>query len=374
MALRIAGHNIEMIAAALTLAGVDSLDGVQLLDGGVVAALHHPPINPAYPALLGNIADQKTLAALQRVLLNQYPGQFAVRLLRTVGTAAARAQILPLAEIAANPPDEATLLYVPALGQGASFEQFQEVIAHLRAPEGCPWDRQQTHSSLRQYLLEETYEVLETLDRGDITALQEELGDLLLQIVLHTQIAIDNGEFRMTDVLRHICDKMIRRHPHVWSDVAVQNADEVLVNWQVIKQREKAANGQANGSLLDGVPKTLPALMLAYQYQARAAKVGFDWDKIEGVRAKISEELDEVMAATTDAERAEELGDVLFVLVNWARWLNVEPESALRDTVAKFYRRFSFVEQRVRESGQPMTGYTLAELDVFWAEAKAKGL
>jgi tetrapyrrole methylase family protein/MazG family protein len=269
-----------------------------------------------------------------------------------------------------------TSLYVPALGGMSSFEQFQEIIAHLRAPEGCPWDRKQTHESLRKYLLEEAYEVLETIDQNDTDELYRELGDVMLQIVLHTQIAIDDGEFKMTDVLRHVNEKMVRRHPHVFATTVVSDADEVVTNWEAIKAQEKAANGKTEEaeSLLDSIPKALPALLWAYQSQDRAAHVGFDWKVIDDVRAKIEEELDEIFQAETDDERMKEFGDLLFVLVNWGRWLKIDAENALRLTNAKFYRRFSHVEARVRETNKPMTDFSLEELDAFWDEAKAKGL
>jgi tetrapyrrole methylase family protein/MazG family protein len=365
----------NLIEPALTLLGIEITDGLQLLDGSSLAGMYHPPINPDFPALIGNVHSRQTASELQRVLLNQYPGDFPASLVHNPGTAGAQVESLPLSEIDESALiDSATLLFVPPLGEMSSFEQFQEVIAHLRSPEGCPWDRKQTHMSLRQYLLEEAYEVLEAIDQDDPKALAEELGDLMLQIVLHTQIAIDDGEFYMTDVMRHVNQKMIRRHPHVWSTATVTDAEEVVLNWQAIKQQEKAENGNGDQSLLDSIPKTLPALMLALEYQARAAKVGFDWDEIGDVRAKINEELDEALAATTAEERADEIGDVLFVMVNWARWLKIDPESALRDTSAKFYRRFSFIEQRVRETGKQMTDYPLAQLDAFWDEAKDNGL
>jgi tetrapyrrole methylase family protein/MazG family protein len=257
----------------------------------------------------------------------------------------------------------------------SSFEQFQEVIAHLRAPEGCPWDREQTHRSLRQYLLEEAHEVLEAIDAGDSKALAEELGDLLLQVVLHTQIAIDDGEFRMGEVISYINRKLIRRHPHVWGDVAVSGAGDVLRNWEALKAEEQAENGgKQRESLLDGVPKGLPALLQAYQYQAKAAKPGFDWDKVEDVVAKVREEIDELAAADSDEEQAKEAGDLLFAVVNWLRWLKVEPESALREANAKFYRRFRYIEEAVAENGKPMKEHSLAELDALWDEAKGKGL
>lgn len=365
----------KLIEQALTLLDVDITDGLQILDASHLAAMYHPPINPDYPALITNIHSQPVASEVKRVLFNQYAGDFSVTLVYQAVEDTPQVETVPLLEIDKSTQlNPATLLFVPTIAEMSSFEQFQEVIAHLRSPEGCPWDRKQTHKSLRQYLLEEAYEVLEAIDQEDTQALAEELGDLMLQIVLHTQIAIDNGEFRMTDVMRKINQKMVRRHPHVWSTSTVDDAEEVVLNWQAIKQQEKAENGKGDQSLLDSIPRSLPALMLALEYQARAAKVGFDWDVIDDVRAKINEELDEALAAETPEERADEIGDVLFVMVNWARWLKIDPESALRDTSAKFYRRFSFIEQRVRESGKPMTDYTLAELDAFWDEAKSNGL
>jgi tetrapyrrole methylase family protein / MazG family protein len=211
-------------------------------------------------------------------------------------------ELLPLFEIDRSQHiAHLTSLYIPALGNMSSFERFQEIIAHLRAPEGCPWDREQTHESLKRYLLEESHEVLEAIDNADSQSLAEELGDLLLQVVLHTQIAIDEGEFNMTDVLRHVNAKMIRRHPHVWGDVSADNPDQVVTNWEALKKQEHVQNGKMRESLLDGIPKGLPALMQAHEYQRKAAKPGFDWERIEDVEAKVREELDEIKAARLGA-------------------------------------------------------------------------
>ena len=181
-------------------------------------------------------------------------------------------------------------------------------------------------------------------------------------------------EFKMTDILQQINRKMIRRHPHVWGDVTVNGAEDVLVNWDQLKKQEHTEQGVKRESLLDGIPKGLPALMQAYEYQAKAAKPGFDWERIDDVIAKVREELDEVVKAETDAARAEEMGDLLFVLVNWARWLKVEPETALREANAKFYRRFRYIEDRLAEQGKALTDSNLAEMDALWNEAKGKGL
>ncbi len=366
-------NGISFVEPTLALLGVDALDGLQILDGISVGAMHHPPINPDTPALLGQVYSTALASEIKLTLMNQYPDDFEVVLIHAAGTSDAVTERLPLHEIDHSPHiGHMTALYVPALGGMSSFEQFQEIIAHLRAPEGCPWDREQTHDSLRRFLIEEAHEVLEAIERDDPQALAEELGDLLLQIVLHTQIAIDDGEFYMSDVLRHVNAKMIRRHPHVWGTTEVAgNPQQVVANWEALKRQEKADAGKSDESLLDSIPKGLPALLQSFQYQARAAKVGFDWPQVAEVIAKVREEMDEVQAATTDDERAEELGDLLFVVVNWARWLDVEPETALRRANAKFYRRFRYIEQQVAAQGKAMTDYTLAELDALWDEAKA---
>lgn len=366
---------ISFVEPVLKLVGQDALDGLQILDGIAVAAMHHPPVNPDYPALLGQVYSRDLASNLKLTLMNQYPEDFLVNLVHAAGTDGGFIEALPLYEIDRSPHiRHMTALYLPALGQMSSFEQFQEIIAHLRAPEGCPWDRNQTHLSLRRYLLEETHEVLEALDAEDPRALAEELGDLLLQVVLHTQIAIDDGEFKMTDVLSHVNRKLIHRHPHVWGDVRVSGADDVLSNWDKLKQQEKAAQATPRESILDGVPKGLPALMVAHEYQRKAAKPGFDWKRVDDVIAKVREELDELQAADTDSDRAEEMGDLLFVLVNWARWLGVEPETALREANRKFYRRFRYIEETAAANGKKLEDHSLAELDALWNEAKAKGL
>ena len=318
-------NGISFVEPMLALVSVDALDGLQIVDGIEIAAMHHPPLNPDMPALIGQVYSRQVASDVKLTLMNQYPDEFTVHLIHAAGTTDALVEVVPLYEIDRSPQiSHMTSLYLPALGEMSSFEQFQEIVAHLRAPEGCPWDRKQTHESLRPYLLEETYETLDAIDSGDTDALYEELGDLLLQIVLHSQIAIDDGQFNMTDVLRHINHKMIRRHPHVWGDVAVSGADDVLVNWEALKRQEKNDNGKGDESLLDSIPRQLPALLQANQYQQRAAKVGFDWDDIADVYAKIEEELVEIQAALDDPDALKaEFGDLLFALVNWGRWLKI---------------------------------------------------
>jgi tetrapyrrole methylase family protein/MazG family protein len=224
---------------------------------------------------------------------------------------------------------------------------------------------------LRTNLLEESYEVLTALDADDPAALCEELGDLMLQIVLHAQIASELGEFKMTDVLAGIHHKIVRRHPHVFGELKLDSSDRVVRNWEALKAAERRANGENEiKGLLEGVSKALPALAQAQAYQARAARVGFDWHEIAPVVEKVREELDELLHAGDGNEREDELGDLLFAVVNLARWYKVDAESALRRTNERFYRRFKYIEEKARQSGRDLHQMSLEEMDVLWEEAK----
>lgn len=250
----------------------------------------------------------------------------------------------------------------PAIGP--AFTALVDVIAHLRGPDGCPWDREQTHQSLRRYLLEETYEALEAIDAGDLTALREELGDLLLQVLLQAQIATESGAFDISEVVAGIHDKLIRRHPHVFGDLELSDVDQVLRNWEHFKEAEKG-----NGALT-GVPHSLPALAQAEELQSRAARLGFDWPQIEGVLDKIGEELEELRAAGQAADRQRELGDLLFALVNYARWIGADPETALRESNHRFRTRFAHMDRAARHAGQQLDQMGIDELDRLWEAAK----
>jgi len=248
---------------------------------------------------------------------------------------------------------------------------FEELIAFLRAPEGCPWDKKQTHDTLRKYLLEETYEALDALDQHDMEGLKEELGDIVLQIALHAQIATENHEFNMADILEGINRKIVYRNPHVFGDAAVDGVKGVLQNWEKLKEKERAEKGiEAEKGLLDGIPQSFPALAQAQTIQDRAARVGFDWSEIDPVMDKVLEEFDEVKTAPNEVERAKELGDLLFAVVNLVRWYKVDAESALRGTNQKFRRRFAYIEKNSRELQKPMQEMTLEEMDGYWNEAK----
>jgi tetrapyrrole methylase family protein/MazG family protein len=364
---------LSFIEPALTALGLDALDGLQVFDALEMAHAHYPRIDPDRPALLAQVYNRAIASDVKLTLLNQYRPEHEVALLQAVGTEFEQIIRLPLAEIdRRDDVAHLTTLFVPATSPASGFLSFQETIAHLRAPEGCPWDREQTHQSLRRHLLEETYEVLAALDDDDPVALCEELGDLLLQIALHAQIAIESEEFRLTDVVAGIEAKIRRRHPHVFGEVKVNNAGEVTRNWELIKQTEAKANGKASAdsSALDGIPRGLPALAAAEMIGSKAARVTFDWRSIDGVFDKIAEELREVRSADNDLDRADELGDVFFALANLARWLKIDPEAALRQANAKFSARFRMLERLAREKDQVLPGLSEPELDALWNEAK----
>lgn len=267
---------------------------------------------------------------------------------------------------------------------GRLFEALVALQAHLRSPLGCPWDRKQTHQSLRTYLLEETYEVLDALEAGEDGKLADELGDLLLQVVFHAQLAAEAGRFDIRDVIERIHTKLVRRHPHVFGDARAKTAAQVLKNWEHLKLEERreqrsasAAGAGAGHSLLDGVPRTLPALLEAYQLTRRASRVGFDWDEIEGLLEKLKEETAELRETLAGADRArleEEVGDLLFVAVNVARFLDVDPEIALKKANHKFVTRFKAMEQRAAREGRRLAEVPKDELETLWEVSKGKRL
>lgn len=273
-----------------------------------------------------------------------------------------------------------------AKSAGIWFERLVKLQARLRAPNGCPWDIEQTHLTLRTYLIEEAYEVLEALESGDDTKFAEELGDLLLQVVFHAQIAGERGRFTAADVVREIHQKMVRRHPHVFGEKRVKSATEVLKNWEQIKVQERRERSAKQGtipggepektppSLLDGIPHTLPAVMQGFQLTRRASRIGFDWENVEGVIEKLQEELGELhnaQRAQSSEQIEDEIGDVLFAAVNLARFLKIDPEIALKRTNAKFMSRFREMERIARASGRALADVPRAEMESFWKQAKA---
>jgi len=259
---------------------------------------------------------------------------------------------------------------------GEAFTRLVTLVARLRAPGGCPWDREQTHASLKPMAIEEAYELLEAIDEGHDDSLVGELGDLLLQVVFHAQIGAEEARFTAKDVADRVSEKMVRRHPHVFAFDQARTSGEVLRNWETIKAAERQAKGEKDGSMLDSVSKTHPAVMEAFQISTKAARVGFDWEDAKGVLRKLDEEVEELRNALRPggSSRAaeEEMGDLLFVVVNLARKAGVDPESALKAANRKFRRRFRHVENRLRENGRSPAESSLAEMEAYWSEAKVQ--
>lgn len=262
------------------------------------------------------------------------------------------------------------LLYTAMMAE-SEFEKLVAIMTALRGEKGCPWDKEQTKESLKPFLVEETYEVLEAIDEGNPEKIKEELGDLLFQIIFHCQIAKERNEFDMNDVIHTISEKMIGRHPHVFGGATYETSEEVLKQWEDRKKEE----GKSRESILEGIPKELPSLLRAHRIQARASRVGFDWKQVGDVLQKLDEELREFRAALRRKDQREiedELGDVFFVLVNISRFVGVNPEDALRKTISKFISRFRYIEMKAAESGKSLSAMSLEEMDALWEEAKGK--
>lgn len=257
---------------------------------------------------------------------------------------------------------------MPAPDELSRYAALRDIVARLRAVDGCPWDREQTHDSLKPYLLQEAYEVLAALDEGNLAALPEEMGDLLFQILIHAQLAEEAGEFAMTDVLAALSDKLVRRHPHVFGETKLESAGEVVEQWDRLKRDER----EPASSALAGVPRVLPALAYAQELMSRAGRAGFEWPDKGDVLLKLAEEIAELERAEDQRQRTEEFGDVLINLVNYARFSGIDAEEALRLAANKFRARFEKVETMARAAGRPMTEMTIGELLELWAKAKVR--
>lgn len=351
---------------------IDPIEGFQLLDG---TSFNMHDINMRQHILIAQVYDTFSASEVKLTLMEKYDDEYPVTVVTAAGSSQEKLITVPLYELDQSVEvDNLTTIYVPpvksqedALRDWATFRQ---IIATLRGPNGCPWDQKQTHESLKKYLLEEAHEYLAAVDAEDDFAMIEELGDVLLQVFLNAQIGEDLGYFTLEDVLASISEKMIRRHPHVFSDVSVEDADDVVANWDLIKAEEK---GTSDKPLLEEEYRASSSLQTAYNYQKRAAKVGFDWPDVAGAWDKFAEEWqefrDEVTKGSADT-RLDEFGDVLFTLVNLARFYKLSPEEAMLHANEKFARRFGYVEEKVKESGKPFSAYTLEQLDAFWNEAK----
>jgi len=360
----------------LARAEVDPRAGVQIADTAHLAAI---AFDPTLPLLLLAATDTATGGAALPALPGRQLGRGALGVMRDLYPPVhALRRLRDGTHVALETLDEAALAaddwVVPALEPTeslASPHAIAAIAARLRAPDGCPWDRRQTHASLRTYVLEEAYEAVDAIETGAPADLAEELGDLLLQVILHAQLAAEEGAFDLTDVYRSISSKLIRRHPHVFGDVQVSGVGQVLANWERIKAEERSDAGR-DGSPFAGVARALPALPASREIQERASALGWDWPTVEGVWEKVREELGELRAAADDDERVRELGDLLFVLVNLARWLGIDPEEALRSANRSFIARLEAAMALAEGRGISAGDLDPAERDRLWEEIKRR--
>lgn len=396
--------------------GIDPIAGLQIIDAQDFAEIASAG---QHPLMITQVYSQMVAGDLKIALMDVLPDEYEIYFLRNLGLPDEECRPIKLFELDRQPNiDHLTSAYIPPMAEGAEntvfekvddaeavpgiitygeneddfaeedeeegyaedflpeagFDDFDiqplaDVMRTLREPGGCPWDREQTHKSIRSNMIEEVYEYLEAVDADDVDGMREELGDVLMQVVFHARMAQEAGRFDLQDVIDEVVDKLIRRHPHVFGDTHVDNSNDVLVNWEAIKKQEK----QERKHVLDGVSQGLPALLRAYKLQSKAAKVGFDWQDSASVWAKVQEELGELQEALQAGDKAaaeSELGDVLFAVVNYARHNGIEPEVALDGTNNRFASRFNYVEKQVEASGKKWQNFNLNELDEFWNQAK----
>ena len=389
--------SMSFLDLAYVALGIDPIAGLRIIDAQDFGAIADAG---QYPLMITQVYSQLVASDLKIALMENLPDEYELYFLRNMGLEDEECRPVKLFELDRQPKiDHLTSVYIPPMGEDenmpcgimafgedeeeeavedmvdtASFDDVDiqplvDVMRTLREPGGCPWDREQTHASIRSNMIEEVYEYLEAVDAEDTEGMREELGDILMQIVFHARMAEEAGRFDLQDVIDEVVDKLIRRHPHVFGETKVTGSDEVLVNWEAIKKTEKTERKH----VLDGVTQGLPALLRAYKLQSKAAKVGFDWPDVKGVWDKVQEELAELQEALASGDRAaaeNELGDVLFALVNYARHQKIEPEVALNGTNNRFAKRFAHVESCVEASGKAWQDFSLDELDQFWDEAK----
>ena len=373
---------LEPVCSALELDPLAS--GLQIVDATALASLGADEIAgtiiPTTPLLVAQVYNRRLASAVKLALGEIYPDEWSVRLVRVADDDGAETVVdLPLYELdRSNLANHLSTLYVPPRDLMAALrlpETLRYITMRLRRePDGCPWDRQQTHQTLTHYVREETYEVIEAIEENNMEKLAEELGDLLLQVYLHAEIGRQEGEFSIGDVFEQVNAKLIRRHPHVFGEVKVNSAGQVVQNWEAIKKQERAAAGkdvQAE-SVLDRMPQASPALVIAQEYGKRIASVGFEFDRLENVIDKLHEELTELQEAETPEHQREELGDVLFMVTEIARWLRIDAEETLRLAIRKFRRRVQAMETFARQEGRALTSYSTAEWDELWIRAKVE--
>ncbi|WP_313894751.1 nucleoside triphosphate pyrophosphohydrolase [Psychrobacillus sp.] len=360
---------LDPIFAALR---IDPIEGFQLIDG---TSFKRDDIQMGSHVLIGQVYDAFSASEVKLTLMEKYPDEYEVTIVTAAGSTAEKLTKVPLYELdRVMELDNLTTLYVPPIHDQQDrlkeWQTLRQIVADLRGPNGCPWDKEQSHTTLKKYAVEEVYELLQAIDEEDDEHIVEELGDVLLQVFLHAQIGEDDGYFSMEDVLHSISEKMIRRHPHVFGDIVANNTEEVLHNWQQIKSEEKR---DASESLLNGEIRADSSLLTSFNYQKKAAKVGFDWPNVAGAWEKFEEELSEWKKELEDGTKdtqVDELGDILFTIVNLARFYNLSPEQAMIQANEKFKRRFRFVELSVKQGKGDFSSYNLDELEQFWQEAK----
>lgn len=342
-------------------------DNCAVFDAQQILSLHHMPVPPNMTIVL---RSPKSFEKLSEILSQEYPLDHLCEIYYEDSKGTVAPVKIKISQLAGETqPKTAVALAIPPLNENRSFEYFQHIIATLRAPGGCPWDRKQTHQSLRDDFLQEAYELLDGLDRLDLETIREELGDVLLHVVIQAQIAQENGEFNMGDVLSTISEKLIFRHEHVFAKSEKLTPDEIISRWEQIKLRERHKANKDKG-LLEGISIAMPALSMSFSYQKRAAKAGFDWDTVDQIWSKLYEEIDEFKRAENHEDRMEELGDILFTIVNLARRFDLDPETALRSSNLKFQRRVQYVEKRAAELGKNLFEMPLSEKDHYWDEYK----
>lgn len=367
-------RGLSFFEPTVAAVGLDGMDGIQVYDAIAVAQHLHAPVNPDAPLVLGQVFSRMLASELKLALMAVYAPDYTVQLIHGAGTDSERVEALPLHEIdRSDQIGNLTSLYVPARETIGSLEHFADTIAILRSPNGCPWDREQTPQTMRSDFIEEVFEAIDALDRDDVDDLRDELGDVLLHIVMQTQMATEAGDFTLTDVIAGIDAKIKRRHPHVWGDAEVETVSDLNKTWAAIKTQEKAEKGATEPeSVLANIPAGMPALQRSQKIQGRARKVGFDWPDIASVYAKLQEEIVELREAIDGTpHQAEELGDVLFVVVVLAHWLGIDAETAMREANLKFVRRFQAMEGLMRE--RDVTFKTIGDIDAMeavWREAK----
>jgi tetrapyrrole methylase family protein/MazG family protein len=373
---------LEPVCEALSLDPFTA--GLQIIDATTLAALRSDEIAgrliPTSPLLIAQVYNRRLASEVKLALGECYPDEWTVKLVRAAGIHNEQSvETMPLYGLdRQGGANHLSTLYVPPLDELTALrlpETLRFIIYRLRRePDGCPWDRQQTHQSLMRYVLEETYEVVEALEENDMEKLAEELGDLLLQVYLHAEIARQEGNFAIGDVFEQVNAKLIRRHPHVFGDVEVSSAGQVVQNWEAIKRQERASAGKdvQQEGVLDGVPPATPALMMAQEYQKRASKLGFDYRDTGRILEKLNEELRELQEAETPEHQIEEMGDVLYMTARLARQLHIDAEEALRAANRKFKRRFQAMEHLIREEGRPSESFTPPEWSALWRKVKTE--